>query len=362
MFGLGATGYASERSEEHGLTLKSTGKASATPLPVSNESNTVPMAGASLSADLWISEYLTPCDVWWHGVTRLLAARQTPFQEMQVVESGAYGKALILDGKWQTCTGDEFLYHEPIAHAPCALHGHPERVLIAGGADGGVLREVLKWSSVKEAVVADIDGDVITACRELLPEIHQGAFDDPRARIAVGDAFELIRQSPGYWDVIIADLTDPIEEGPAYPLFTQEFFQSCQQALRPGGVFVNQAGSLSPPLVDLLVRVVNTIDSVFGQTSVITANVPTYGSAWGLALASDRPLNLLPDPATIDALIAAQVRGRLRMFDGRALLAMLQTPKYVRDRLAEESVVYTLAQPPKFFGRDRSTHGSSPAN
>ena len=97
------------------------------------------MPGATLAADLWINEYLTPCDVWQHGVTKLLAARQTPFQEMQVVESGPYGKALILDGKWQTCTGDEFLYHEPIAHAPCVLHGRPERVLIAGGADGGVL-------------------------------------------------------------------------------------------------------------------------------------------------------------------------------------------------------------------------------
>jgi spermidine synthase len=308
------------------------------------------MPGATLAADLWIAEYLTPCDVWQHGVTKWLASRQTPFQEMHVVESGPYGKALILDGKWQTCTGDEFLYHEPIAHAPCVLHGRPERVLIAGGADGGVLREVLKWDTVTEAVVADIDGDVIAACRELLPEIHQGAYDDPRARIAVGDAFELIRSTPATWDVIIADLTDPIEEGPAYPLFTQEFFQACQRALRPGGVFVNQAGSLAPPLVDILVRVVKTIGSVFPRTSVITANVPTYGSPWGLALASDRPLDLQPAPHAVDQLLAQHVRGPLRMFDGAALLAMLQTPKYVRDRLPLERTIYTLASPPKFFG------------
>lgn len=310
------------------------------------------MPGAQLAADLWISEYLTPCDIWQHGVTKLLAARQTPFQEMQVVESGPYGKALILDGKWQTCTGDEFLYHEPIAHAPCVLHGRPERVLIAGGADGGVLREVLKWQCVTEAVVADIDGDVITACRELLPEIHQGAYEDPRARIAVGDAFELIRSTPDYWDVIIADLTDPIEEGPAYPLFTQEFFRGCQAALRPGGVFVNQAGSQSPPLADILIRVLHTIDNVFAHTSLITANVPTYGSAWGLAVASDRPLNLRPEPEATNRLLAEQVRGSLQMFDGEALLGMLQTPKYIRDRLAAETVIYTIAAPPKFFGRD----------
>lgn len=313
------------------------------------------MPGAHLAADLWINEYLTPCDVWQHGVVELLAARKTPFQDMQVVQSGPYGKALILDGKWQTCTGDEFLYHEPIAHAPCVLHGRPERVLIAGGADGGVLREILKWRSVTEAVVADIDGDVIAACREYLPEVHQGAYDDPRARIAVGDAMELIRTTPGYWDVIIADLTDPIEEGPAFALFTQEFFQLCRQALRPGGVFVNQAGSQAPPLVDLLARVVHTIDSVFEQTSVITANVPTYGSAWGLAVASDRPLDLRPDPAATDRLLVEQVSGVLKMFDGEALLGMLQMPKYLRERLRTETTVYTMAAPPKFFGRAAST-------
>jgi len=313
------------------------------------------MPGASLAADLWISEYLTPCDVWQHGVVKLLAARETPFQEMQVVESGPYGKALVLDGKWQTCTGDEFLYHEPIAHAPCVLHGGPERVLIAGGADGGVLREVLKWKSVREAVVADIDGDVVQACRELLPEIHQGAFDDPRAKLAIGDAFELIASTPNEWDVIIADLTDPIEEGPAFKLFTQEFFTHCRKALRPGGVFVNQGGSMSPPLAHLLVRVLKTISTVFARTSVITANVPTYGSAWGLALASDQELNLRPDPAAVDALLADQVTGPLKMFDGEALLGMLQSPKDIRDRVAAETMVYTLADPPKAFGRE--AHG-----
>ena len=309
------------------------------------------MPGAQLAADLWISEYLTPCDVWQHGVLKVLAQRTTPFQEMTVVDSGPYGKALILDGKWQTCTGDEVFYHEPIVHAPCVLQGRPERVLIAGGADGGALREALRWKSVKEVVVADIDGDVIEACKELLPEIHQGAFADPRARIAVGDAWDLIAQTPRYWDVIIADLTDPIEEGPAYKLFTKEFFTLCKAALRPGGVFVNQAGSQSPPLMDITVRVLKTIQSVFGSVSVITANVPTYGSPWALALASVKPLDLRPSPEVTDTLLKEQLTAPLRMFDGEALLGMLQTTKMIRDRVAAETCVYTVDAPPVFFGR-----------
>lgn len=307
------------------------------------------MPGATLAADLWISEYLTPHDVWQHGISRILTHRQTPFQELYIVDSGPYGKALVLDGKWQTCTGDEFLYHEPLVHVPFVLHGGPRRVLIAGGADGGTAREALKWNSVEEVVVADIDGDAVDACRQWLPEVHQGAFDDPRVRLEIGDAYEFIAESRG-WDVIIADLTDPIEEGPAFRLFTREFFELCRQALAPGGIFVNQAGSLSPPLLSLLARTVKTIGSVFPHTTVVQANVPTYGSPWGLAVASQTPIETRPDPAAIDAVLARQTTGSFRMFDGQTLLGLLQTPKYIRDRIAAESTIYSLQSPPKFFG------------
>lgn len=309
------------------------------------------MAGGRLDADLWISEYISPCDIYQHGVLRILAQGRTAFQDYAVVESGPYGRALILDGKWQTCTGDEFLYHEPLVHVPCTLHGGPERVLIAGGADGGALREVLKWKTVQEAVVADIDGEVVQACIELLPEVHQQAFADPRARLEIGDAWQLIERTAGYFDVIIADLTDPIEEGPAFPLFTQEFFLLCQRALRPGGFFINQAGSVSPPFVQMLGRVSRTIGRVFRETSVVTAHVPTYGSPWGLVLASDSEWSRTPAPDEVDGLLAEQLTGPLRSFDGGQLLALLQTPKYVHAELAREDVIYTLANPPRFFGQ-----------
>ena len=119
--------------------------------------------------------------------------------------------------------------------------------------------------------------------------------------------------------------------------------------LAPGGVFVNQAGSLSPPLLDLLARTVKTISSVFAHTTVIQANVPTYGSPWGMALASDKHIDTQPNIAAIDALLASDTNGRFRMFDGQTLLGLLQMPKYVRDRLAAETVIYSLANPPKFF-------------
>jgi spermidine synthase len=92
------------------------------------------------SADHWMGEVFTPDDIWQHRITRVLTSCQTPFQELAIVESGVYGKALVLDGRWQTCTGDEFLYHEPLIHTPLVMHPQPRRVLIAGGADGSGTR------------------------------------------------------------------------------------------------------------------------------------------------------------------------------------------------------------------------------
>jgi spermidine synthase len=298
------------------------------------------------TAEQWISEALTPDDIWQHRVSKVLAQRQTPYQELFIVESGIYGKALVLDNRWQTCTGDEFLYHEPIVHSPFVMHGDPRRVLIAGGADGGAAREALKWNSVEEILLVDIDGDAVEACREWLPEIHQGSLNDDRVRIEIGDAYDVIAESRG-WDVIIADLTDPIESGPAYKLFTQEFFANCHRALAPGGVFINQAGSLAPPLISPLARTVKTIASVFQEVTVITVNVPTYGSPWGMALASDQSLDLRPDPVRVDQLLARSTKGPMRMFDGQTLLGLLQSPLYVRDRIASETTVYTLENPPQ---------------
>ncbi|MEM8808185.1 MAG: spermidine synthase, partial [Cyanobacteria bacterium P01_G01_bin.38] len=94
------------------------------------------MDGANLEVNFWLNETITPWDVYGHGITRVLVHRQTPFQEMYVVETGAYGKALVLDGKWQSCTGDEFLYHEALVHPAMVLHGAPRRVLVLGGAEG----------------------------------------------------------------------------------------------------------------------------------------------------------------------------------------------------------------------------------
>jgi len=309
------------------------------------------MSGSEVRADVWIHEYITPWDIYSHGVARTLAYRRTPYQEMYIIETGAYGKALVLDGKWQSSTADEFLYHEPLVHPALLLHPTPRSVLILGGGEGATAREALRWKSMQRIVMIDIDGEVVAACREHLGEMHRGAFDDPRVELVIQDALAYLDDARQTFDVIISDLSDPIEEGPSFKLFTREYFEKARAALAPGGVFVVQAGPVSPVEMQLHCRLASTLRSVFAHTASLTTFVPTYAAPWSFIIGHDRPIDTRPDPAETDRRLAEQTTGGLRMLDGVTLLGLYQLPKHLRAAIAAEKQVYTLAEPPKFFGK-----------
>lgn len=309
------------------------------------------MAGAEVGADFWLSEYITPWDLYGHGIKRLLAYQKTQYQEMYVVETGAYGKALILDGKWQSCTGDEFLYHEGLVHPALIFHSTPRNVLVLGGAEGATVREVLRWKSVERVVMVDIDAEVVAACRQHLPEMHQNAFHDPRVNVLIEDALNFLDRTTQTWDVIISDLTDPIDSGPAFRLFTQEHYQQIRRVLSPDGVFALQAGSIAPPEIHIHARLVKTVQSVFSQVRSCLCYAPSYGSPLAFILASERELSTSPDPKAIDCLLAQKTTGGFRMMDGTSLLGMLQLPLHLRKAIAAETEIYTLVTPPQPIGK-----------
>lgn len=309
------------------------------------------MSGSNVGADLWVTEYITPWDIYVHGVTKVLAYKKTAYQEMYIVETGAYGKGLVLDGKWQSCTGDEFLYHEPLVHPAMICHTSPRNVLVLGGGEGATVREILRWKTVEQVMMVDIDGEVVEACREHLPEMHQNAFEDSRTHLVIGDALEVLDKTDRQWDIVISDLSDPIEEGPSFQLFTQEYFEKVQRVLAPGGYFVIQAGPVAPAELRLHARLVNTLKAVFANVHSYASHTPTYGSPWGFAIASAETITTRPDPAAIDQLLQDKTTGGLRLIDGMTLLGLFQTPAYIRHAITTETQVYTLKEPPKFFGK-----------
>jgi spermidine synthase len=309
------------------------------------------MAGGDVRADMWLSEVITPWDIYMHGALRVLAYRKTQFQDMYIVESGSFGKALMLDGKWQSAEHDEFLYHEGLVHPPLILHGDPKKVLILGGAEGATIREALRWPGVERIVMVDIDGEVVEACKELLPEMHQGAFDNPRVEVIIDDAQTFIDTTTERWDAVISDLSDPLESGPAFALFTQEHYQQISNILTPGGMFMLHAGPFFHTEVYMHARLFNTVKSVFAHAQSAWCYATSYGLPLSYILASQSEFPTLPDPAQSDHILATKTTGNLRMMDGRTLLGMMQVPLHIRTMADQETEVYTLKSPPRPVGR-----------
>src|SRR5262249_24128660 len=154
----------------------------------------------------------------------------------------SYGKCLVLDGRIQSSVADDFIYHETLVHPAMLLHPRPETALVIGGGEGATLREILRYPSIRRAVMVDIDQAVGRACRRHLPEMHRGAFDDQRVELRHEDARAWLQTTVERFDVAIVDLTEPLEEGPACLLFTREFYRLLSDRLTAQGVLALQAG------------------------------------------------------------------------------------------------------------------------
>jgi len=160
---------------------------------------------------------------------------------VEIINTGSFGVCLVLDGKIQSSETDEFIYHEALVHPAMLTHPRPEKVFIAGGGEGATLREVLAHKTVRKAVMVDIDEEVVGLCRRYLPAWHQNSFDDPRAEIHFADARRYLEETDEKFDVIIIDLVDPLEQGPARLLYTREFYGIAKQKLGPGGIMSVQS-------------------------------------------------------------------------------------------------------------------------
>ncbi|XVF53421.1 hypothetical protein PTKIN_Ptkin05aG0098500 [Pterospermum kingtungense] len=209
-------------------------------------------------------------------VESILYKAMSDYQEVLVFESSTYGKVLVLDGIVQLTEKDECAYQEMIAHLPLCSIPSPKTVLVVGGGDGGVLREISRHSSVEHIDICEIDKMVIDVSKKFFPELAVG-FEDPRVHLHVGDAVEFLRQVPkGKYDAIIVDSSDPV--GPAQELLEKPFFETIARALRPGGVLCNMAESmwLHTHLIEDMISICH--ETFKGSVHYAWASVPTYPS------------------------------------------------------------------------------------
>ncbi len=235
---------------------------------------------------IWFTEELHPYYRKGIRINKILADEQTKFQHLQFVETEFFGKAMILDGIIQLTERDNIGYHEMIVHVPMLAVGKPKRVLIVGGGDGGSLQQVLRYPSVEEAVVCELDQRVVDLSRE-----HFASFGDPwadpRAKLLVRDAFGFLEENPGQFDVIISDTTDPI--GMAERLFSDKFYKLMVRALTSTGAAATQC---EQPFFDtaLIKTIYQSAKMLVKNPAYYYANIPTYpGGGIGFMYVSNTP-------------------------------------------------------------------------
>ena len=293
----------------------------------------------------WFFETTTPVEGHFHAITRTLFSLQTKFQHMEILETASYGKCLVLDGRIQSSVADDFIYHESLVHPAMILHPRPETALVIGGGEGATLREILRYPSIRRAVMVDIDQAVVEACREHLPEMHRGAFADPRLELRHEDARAYLETTRESFDVVIVDLTEPLEEGPACLLFTREFYRHVAGRLTERGTLALQAGMTKIGELAFYAAMTRTLADVFPVVAPYQSFIPCFGTPWGFILAAKDGDPRTLAPASVDQRVHERVTGELLFYDGLAHHHMFGLPKFLRQTIASCDRSITDAEP-----------------
>lgn len=292
----------------------------------------------------WFVEYQTPHSAHMHGIKRTLHSRRTKLQQIDIVETHEYGRMLVLDGKVQSTVRDEYIYHESLVHPVMFAHLNPRDVLIIGGGEGGTLREVLRHPGVRRAVMVDIDAGVIESSKKYMPELSAGAFEDKRTELVIEDGRKYVEDCGRKFDVIIMDVTDPLEDRPGQLLYTREFYEAAHNILRENGILVTQATSTYYSTY-CFATIYRTIGKVFGKAGGYHVWVPAYDSMWGFAYGTKGP-----DPKEMQVeRLGKEIKKKgvkgLRYYSGEIHGSLFTLPKEVVKSMKEKGEIATDSKP-----------------
>ncbi len=296
---------------------------------------------------MFIAETHTSAAVWHYRVEKMILEGKTEFQTYQICTVPRFGKSLFLDYNIQTSILDEYVFHECMSQPAMTLHPNPRKVLVCGGGEGATLREALKHNTVTAATMVDIDKELVDMVKEHMPEWHQGAFDDARTTLLHTDARQwMVDNKHEKFDVILSDLPNPHEDGPAQFLFTKEYFQIAADALGEDGVFAMQAGSANENYPACMASCIKTLESMdcFEHVAGYYGIVSTFFQPWGFVLASKKY-----DPM---ALTAEEIVRRFaargvenRYYTPRFHHACFTLPEYIHRSVETEATILTDAEP-----------------
>jgi spermidine synthase len=279
----------------------------------------------------WYVEQVGPGEIHGHALAAHLVAGRSKYQDYAIVVSPLFGKMLVLDGDTQSSALDEYIYHEALVHPACvASGGEPERALILGGGEGATLRELLRLPSMRKVTMVDIDGEVVEACKRYLPEWSNGAFDDRRTEVVIGDAKEYVFSSHEQFDVIIGDLTEPLDDSPSAELHSPQMYEAIRARLTKRGAYALQASTSGPHNYALHARMVRSLKDIFETVYPFSTYVPAFDTEWGFALCGGK-LDMTSDHAANAAQLHARACGGLRYYDAETHRRLFNLPRYLRE-------------------------------
>jgi spermidine synthase len=252
----------------------------------------------------------------------------------------------VLDGRIQSSQADDFMYHELLVHPGLLAHPNPKRAMVIGGGEGATVREILRHRSITDCLMVDIDAEVVEECKKHLPEMHQGAFEDPRTRVLNEDARAYLEKTSERFDLIVVDLVEPLEEGPACLLFTKEFYGLIRDRLTDQGVMTMQAGMTKINELHFYGAVSRTLREVFPVVAPYQGFISCFGTPWGFMLASKGTDPRRQSAEEIDRLIAARLDpDELGYWNGGAHLHSFNLPKFLSQAVERNDRVITDANP-----------------
>ena len=285
------------------------------------------MIATALLAALLVTGYQESLYPEWKqtfSIEEMIYQEKSEFWDLVIFENSRFGRIFALDGVIQLTEKDEFIYHEMMAHVPLLSHPNPKSILIIGGGDGGLLREVLRHEYLEKVIQVEIDPTVIELSKKYLPSVSNGAYDNPKATIVIQDASKYVKETEETFDVIICDSNDP--EGPAKVLFSPEFYGDCKAILNPQGIFVNQNGVPFMQKSELALTQENRKPH-FNHVSFFVAPVPTYvGGLMAFGWASDKKYKV-SEKVLQDRL--AKVKGKMRYYTPAIHRASFALPQYM---------------------------------
>ncbi|ANZ22436.1 spermidine synthase [Buchnera aphidicola (Diuraphis noxia)] len=216
-------------------------------------------------------------------IDELLYKKKTNYQEIMIFKNSFFGNIMVIDDVVQTTEKDEFIYHEMLTHIPVFSHGLIKNVLIIGGGDGGILREVCRHKTIENITMVEIDHEIIDICKKFFPNHSKNSYKDSRLKLIIDDGLNFTNKTKEKFDLIISDSTDPIKYGKN--LFSSKFYLNCKNCLDKNGIFVAQNGVFFLQKKETFLTLKN-LKKHFHDTSFYHATIPTYYGgimmfAWG---------------------------------------------------------------------------------